>query len=198
MARKKNHIDMRDELIEAALPHVPFEGWTTDILEKAALACGYDTAMATALFPGGVGDALDAFADRTDRAMLTQIKQSADADMRIRDHIHKAIMTRFEILQPHREAERLALAYWVLPHHAPRATKIVWRTADRIWKQAGDTATDYNRYTKRGLLSGILGAATLAWLNDNNADMHITDAFVARRIENVMQLGRVLGRMKKA
>lgn len=193
---RKSHTDLRDGLIRAALPHVPFDGWTWDTLEKAAIDSGCGKDMAAALFPGGVRDALDAFADLADREMLAQMEPARLADMRVRDRIQISIMTRFEFLQCHREAERLALGYWALPHHAPHAAKIVWRTADRIWERAGDTATDYNRYTKRGLLSGILTATAMAWLNDDSADMHITENFLSRRIENIMQLGRILGKIK--
>lgn len=193
---RKSHNDLRDELIRAALPHIPFDGWAVSTLEKAAADLGHSPAMASALFPGGVKDALNAFADFVDREMLKKLKPLKTADMRIRDRIKTAVMARFEILQQHREAERLALGYWALPHHAPRAAKIVWRTADRIWDWAGDTATDYNRYTKRGLLSGVLTASTLAWLNDDSANLNITEAFVGRRIENVMQLGGILGKIR--
>lgn len=193
---RKSHTDLRDGLIRAALPHVPFDGWTWDTLEKAAIDSGHGKDMAAALFPGGLQDALDAFADLADREMLENLEPVSVADMRIRDRIHAAVMARFEFLQRHREAERLALGYWALPHHAPHAAKILWRTADRIWNWSGDTATDYNRYTKRGLLSGVLTATAMAWLNDSGADMHITRTFLSRRIENVMQLGRILGTIK--
>ena len=195
---RKTNVNLRDAIINAALPHVPFDGWTIGTLEKAAADSGHSPDMVIALFPGGVKEALDSFADLADREMLKKLKALSTADMRVRDRVHKAVMTRFEFLQQHREAERLALGYWALPHHAPHAAKIVWRTADHIWDWAGDTATDYNRYTKRGLLSGVLASATLAWLNDDSADLHITDEFVSRRIENVMQLGRVLGKIKKS
>lgn len=193
---RKSHTDLRDGLIRAALPHVPFDGWTWETLEKAAVETGHGKDMAAALFPGGIRDALSAFADLADRAMLEKLKSTPITDMRIRDRIHSAVMARFEFLQQHREAERLALGYWSLPHHAPSAAKIVWRTADRIWDWAGDTAQDYNRYTKRGLLSGVLTASAMAWLSDDSADMHITEKFLSRRIENVMQLGRILGKIK--
>lgn len=194
---RKSRADLRDGLIRAALPHVPFDGWTWNTLEKAVVEAGHSVDMAVAMFPGGVGDALDAFADLADREMLAALKHLHPEDMRVRDRVQCAVMARFEFLQQYREAERLALGYWSLPHHASRAVRIVWRTADRIWDWAGDTATDYNRYTKRGLLSGVLGTTTLAWLNDDSNDMASTGAFLSRRIENVMQLGRFIGKIRK-
>lgn len=194
---RKSHTDLRDGLIRAALPHVPFDGWTREALEKAAIDAGRGKDMAAALFPAGVRDALDAFADLADREMLAALYLLDPEGMRIRDRVHRAVMARFAFLQQYREAERLALGYWTLPHRAPHAARIVWRTADRIWDWAGDTATDYNRYTKRGLLSGVLGATALAWLNDDSCDMARTEAFLSRRIENVMQLGRIIGKIRK-
>lgn len=195
--KKNQSKDQREELISVALPHVPFDGWGWNVLETAARECGYPPSMARAIFPGGVADALDAFADLIDRRMLEKLESLDPAVLRVRDRIQAAVMARFEVLQEWREAERRAVTYWASPLRTLKGSKIVWRTADRIWDWAGDTATDYNRYTKRGLLSGVLGASMLAWLDDDTPDMGITRDFVARRIENVMQMGRVLGKIKK-
>jgi len=88
------------------------------------------------------------------------------------------------------------LSYWTMPPRGVRAGGVVWRTADRIWDWAGDTATDYNRYTKRALLCGVIGSTTLAWLGDGSGDMTATRAFLSRRIENVMQIGKFVGKIK--
>ncbi|HEY8191088.1 MAG TPA: COQ9 family protein, partial [Alphaproteobacteria bacterium] len=174
--KKNAATKMRDALIEAALPHVPFDGWAWKVLETAADDYGTQPAMARAVFPGGISDVLDGFADLADRRMLARLEKIAAHDLKTRERIRVAVMARFGVLQECREAERLALAYWAVPLRGMKAARIVWRTADRIWDWAGDTATDYNRYTKRGLLSGVLGASTLAWLDDDSPDMGITDA----------------------
>lgn len=195
--KKKQNANLREELILAALPHVPFDGWGWKVLETAARECGHPASMTRAVFPGGVADALDVFADLIDRRMLDKLQSVDPAMLRVRDRVQMAIMARFEVLQGWREAERLAVTYWASPLRTLKASKIVWRTADRVWDWAGDTATDYNRHTKRGLLSGVLVASMLAWLDDDTPDMGITRTFIARRIENVMQMGRVLGKIKK-
>ncbi len=126
--------------------------------------------------------------------MLDNLAKIDAGDLKVRERIRTAVMARLEALQPYREAERLAVAYWSRPFRVTRGGRLLWRTADRIWSWAGDTATDYNRYTKRGLLSGVLASTTLAWLNDEDS----APAFLDRRIENVMQWGRLLGRIRKA
>ena len=71
--------------------------------------------------------------------------------------------------------------------------KMVWRTADAIWREAGDTATDHNHYTKRLLLSGVITSTTLYWLNDDSPGQEKTWEFLDARIDGAMKLGRGLG-----
>lgn len=185
----------RTKIIQAALPDIVFDGWTMDTLEAAAEKAGYDAAQMHAAFEGGVIDALDAFAAYADATMLEKLGVSAPDSMRVRDRISLAVMTRFEVLEPHKEAVKESMKFWLNPLNKPRAAKIVWRSADAMWEWAGDSATDYNRYTKRTLLSGILAPAMLVWLNDHSEDMSRTRRFVEGRIANVLSLGRLMSKM---
>lgn len=188
---------IKTRIIESALPDIPFDGWTRAVLEKAALGAGYDAAMVRAVFPYGEKDAVRYFAHMADEAMLAKLGD-ASPDMKIRARIALAVRTRFEWLEEQREAERLAIAYWARPLRKIEGAKIVWSTADKIWRWAGDTATDYNRYTKRVLLSGILTATALYWLNDDSHDHADSWAFLDRRIDNALAIGKIAGKFKKA
>ncbi|HIF25657.1 MAG TPA: COQ9 family protein [Micavibrio sp.] len=191
-------VKIKDSIIHAALPDVVFDGWTMDVIKNAALKGGNDVQAVHALFPTGMADVLAHYADLNDRLMLEKLEGVNAAEMRIRDKIHMAVMTRLEIVSENRDAEAQALAFWSLPTRSMRASKVLWRTADAIWNWAGDTATDYNHYTKRGLLSGVIGSTMLYWMSDAQPDDDAVSAFVSRRIENVMQLGGILGKIKKA
>lgn len=194
----KNEDEIRDNIIETVLPDIAFDGWTWRGIEGAAAQAGYDKDMAYAVFPGGLPDAVAHFSDVADRWMLSALEGVNPDNMRIRDRVSYCVLTRFDKLRPHKEAVRMALSYWAVPSSGSfKAGKVVWRTADRIWDWAGDTATDYNRYTKRGLLSGILTTTMLVWLNDDSENEQTTKNFLERRIENVMQLGRFLGKIKR-
>lgn len=194
----KNEDEIRDRIIETALPDVPFDGWTWDGIKQAAAKAGYGEDMAPAVFPAGLKDAVAHFADLADRWMMEQLASVNPENMRVRDRVSYCVLTRFDVLRPHKEAVRRALSYWSVPGgRSMKAGKTVWRTADRIWDWAGDTATDYNRYTKRGLLSGILATTMLVWLDDDSEGEQKTRDFLDRRIENVMQFGRILGKIKK-
>lgn len=185
-------------ILETALPNVPFDGWTMTMLENAALSAGYSKAMVISVFPQGVRDVLIYLSIWADDRMLQVLKTANPISMRVRDRVALAVRTRFEILAPHKEAERLAIAYWMRPLRKWEAGKLVWKTADAIWQWAGDTATDYNRYTKRGLLSGVLTATTLFWLDDKSQDHTESWGFLDRRIDNVLSIGKIVGRLKTA
>jgi ubiquinone biosynthesis protein COQ9 len=194
-AKAKTTMEIRDAILNKALPDVIFDGWSMDSIAKAAADLGYDGLTIKAAFPAGIVDVLDAFADWADRKMLDTLGNSED--MRVRDRVRHALINRFELLSPHKEAVKASLKFWLNPLRKPRAAKITWRTADVIWDWAGDTSTDYNRYTKRGLLSGIIASATLVWINDDTFDMSKTNSFIDGRIENVMQLGQIISKFKK-
>ena len=80
-----------------------------------------------------------------------------------------------------------ALAVMAQPQNAPRALKLGWHSADIMWRLAGDTATDYNHYTKRAILAGIYSATLAVFVNDDSEGKADTYAFLDRRIDGVMK-----------
>lgn len=195
---RKDNDAIKDSILEAALPNVPFDGWSMQTLVGAAENTGYSPAMVLSVFPAGVKDAIIHLSHWADRKMLERLNADKAPPTRIRDKIALAVRTRLEILAPYKEAERLAIAFWVRPLRKWEGAKLVWKSADVIWDWAGDTATDYNRYTKRGLLSGVLTATTLFWLSDTSKGAQDSWAFLDRRIENIMSVGKIVGRLKSA
>jgi ubiquinone biosynthesis protein COQ9 len=69
---------------------------------------------------------------------------------------------------------------------------------DAIWRAAGDTATDWNFYTKRGLLAGVFSSTVLCWLDDTSEDHAETWAFLDRRIADVMRVPKATARVREA
>lgn len=187
---------IRDEILLAVLPNVAFDGWEWSVVCDFAVQAGHSENIARAVFPGKMVGVLDHFADWADRGMLKSLECVDLDEVRVRDCVRMALLARFEVLNPYKDAVNQSLHFWMWPTRKPHAVKITWRLADRIWDWSGDTATDYNRYTKRGLLSGVIASTTLAWLNDPSEDMENTKAFLDRRIENVMQLGKVINTLR--
>ena len=185
-------IKYQDRLLEAALPNVPFDGWSPLLLETAARACKVKDDDLDTLFPNSVCSLICHFSAWADQKTQKALDKKNMSDLRIRDRIALCVMTRLEILDPHKQAVSLALSFMARPDRQGVMAKNIWRTADLFWQMAGDTTTDYNRYTKRLLLSAVITTTTLYWLNDNSPGNSETRAFLDRRIDNVLTVGKRL------
>ncbi|UEM22244.1 COQ9 family protein [Skermanella mucosa] len=186
---------IKDEILEAMLPNVIFDGWTNQSLRDAVALTGHDGGTAQLAFPGGIPQIVEHFSGWADRRMLEELDRHDLAAMKVRDRITLAVRARLEILAPHEEAVRRALTFLALPQNAGLGGRIVYRTVDAMWYAAGDTSTDHNYYTKRALLAAVLTSTTLYWLNDQSDGKAETWAFLDRRIADVMRVGRTTGKV---
>jgi ubiquinone biosynthesis protein COQ9 len=190
--------DQRDRLLEAALVHVPFDGWSRRSLFAGARDLGVEPGLARRLFPRGGDDLLGQLERWADRRMLARIDPDALATMRIRERIATLVRTRLEALAPHREAMRRAVAARLLPSNALAGCTSLWRTVDLMWSIAGDKADDYNYYSKRSLLAAVWTSTFLFWLEDRSDGFGDSWAFLDRRIGEVMQIGALRARVGDA
>jgi len=185
----------RDRLIVAMLPHVPFDGWGQTALARAAAGCGLDAAAARRIFPGDGMDMIAWHNDMADRWMLADLAALNPEGLKIRERIAAAIRVRLLRAAPHREAVRRGLTLMALPVHAPRALPMLYRTTDVIWRAAGDTATDWNHYSKRLLLGGVYMSTLTFWLDDSSEDFTESRAFLDRRIADALKIPALAGRL---
>lgn len=168
-----------------------FDGWDEKAVLAAAELNGVDPDLARLAFNEGPVDMIDAWFQAVDLRMAAKYSAEELAAMKVRQRIKLLVEARLEAVAAEREGLRRALAILAAPPHLRRATKMGWRTADRIWRLAGDIATDYNHYTKRTLLAGIYASTISVFLDDESEDFADTRAFLDRRIENIMQFEKV-------
>ena len=180
--------ETRDRLLLAALPHVPFDGWSEAALTAAAVDIDLDPEEARHAFPGGPVALVAYHAAHADRRMEDAIKESDLAAMRLRERIAHAVRLRLEQNAPHREAIRAVLPILAQPANGPDALYSLYRTVDTIWFAVGDRTTDFGFYTKRALLAGVYLSTLLYWLNDSSEDAQASWDFLDRRIADVMRI----------
>lgn len=184
-----------DEIRAHLAPLLPanaaFDGWTPVAVELAAQQAGVDADVARLAFNEGAVQMIDAWFRAIDHAMAARLPAEQLAAMKVRARITELVWARIEIVAPEREALRRALAVLALPQNALRAARMGWRAVDLMWRLAGDTATDFNHYTKRATLGAVYASTVLALLDDDSADLGDTRAFLERRIDNVMQFERI-------
>lgn len=189
---------LQHTLLDAAIPHIAFDGWTMATFERAAREAGLPAAEAHRAFPGGMMDAIEAHSHRADANMVESLRNEYSlATMKVRERIATCVMVRLRQATSEREAVRRALAHIMLPWNAARGLSMLHRTVDAMWREAGDTSTDWNYYSKRMLLGKVYIATLYAWLEDETHDLRETEAFLARRIEAVMQIEKAKGKAKQ-
>lgn len=181
----------RDRAIEAMLPHVAREGWTSRAL-RSALG---DAGEQDLLFPGGAVDMIEAFSDLADREMQEESARRGLAGLRTPERVRAILALRLEQNREAKEAVRRAVGVLVLPQNAGRATACVARTVDAVWHAAGDQATDFSWYTKRAILAPIYATTLLFWLRDPTEDDVATLGFLDRRLRGVGRVGRLRQRL---
>lgn len=189
--------DLRAPLLKAALPHVPFDGWSDKVLGLAARDVGLDPAMARLAFPGGARDMIDLMADIHDREMQRLCPDEILTPLKIREKITLLVRTRLEVEQDIREAVRRTVTFLSLPQNGATGAKILYRTVDAMWKAIHDPSTDFNYYTKRLTLSAVYSSSLLYWLNDETENYCATWGFLDRRIANVMQFEKTKAQFRK-
>ena len=178
---------LRRQLALAVGENAVFDGWTRAAVDSAAEQLGIDQAQARLALPKGQAGMIDLYIQEVDRALERSFTLEALAAMKIRLRIRSLVWRRLEIMGPAREAVRSALAILAMPQNVPLSLRAGWRTADLMWRIAGDTSTDFNHYTKRVTLGAVYASTLLAWLDDDSDGWADTAAFLDRRIDNVMQ-----------
>lgn len=184
-----------DQLLDAALMHVPFDGWSEAAFRAAAADIGVDIALARGYFPRGGVDLALAYHARGDAQMVDRLAEHDLASMRIRDRVVLAVRLRLEGAD--REVIRRGASLFALPQYAADGTRAIWGTADAIWNALGDTSEDGNWYTKRAILSGVYSSTVLYWLGDTSPGDADTWAFLDRRINEVMSFEKAKAQVQK-
>lgn len=181
----------RDAILDAALLHVPFDGWSEVTLRAATADADVAPGLAKALFPRGAVDLALAYHARGDAAMRARLAETNLSSLRFRERVATAVWFRLEVAE--KEAVRRGTTLFALPMHAADGARAIWGTADAIWTALGDTSADINWYTKRATLSGVYAATVLFWLGDDSSNHQATREFLDRRIEDVMRFEKLKG-----
>lgn len=188
--------DMRRRLLPGTLNAAAFDGFTRSALKRGAEAAGLDASTVLAAWPNGVDDVIAFWSAEADAAANEALASDEAGAMRIRDKVALGVKARITHFEPDKEAARRAAHALAFPYRHALAARLVWRSADAIWRGLGDKSTDFNYYSKRAILSGVISSTQARWLADESPDGAPTDAFLAARIENVMTFEKVKARIK--
>ncbi|MAK64911.1 MAG: COQ9 family protein [Maricaulis sp.] len=187
----------REALLQPMLAHAAFDGWSATSFEAARKEAGVSAGDAELACPRKELDLLAHWSRQLDEAVLDAVKSADLASMKIRERVRFGVMARLEAIGTHEEAARRARARLLLPDAAVEAPQLLWATADTIWRAIGDTSTDVNFYSKRTILSGVYGSTLASWLGEADAEKPESQAFLDRRIQNVMDFEKTKAQLQK-
>jgi len=190
-------LNIRRNILQAALPIVAFEGWTEKTLREACAQCDLPKGAEGLYFPDGPLELIGFWAEECDAFVAATLATLDLANMRIRDKVTAGVIARLEAFGTHNEAAKRASARLALPDAIGQGPAQIWRAADTIWRAIGDTSTDYNYYSKRTILSAVLATSLVSWLSDETQDKSKAREFIDARIENVMQFEKAKWSFKK-
>jgi ubiquinone biosynthesis protein COQ9 len=188
--------DTKEILLDAALMHVPFDGWSSTTFDAAVADSQVDKTVARAACPRGAVDLAVAYHKRGDALMLDAFGECDVSTLKYSEKVATLLRLRLEVVSD-KEAVRRGTTLFALPQYAPDGAKLIWGTCDAIWDALGDTSQDVNWYTKRATLSGVYSATVLYWLGDTSEGHSATAEFIDRRIENVMQIEKVKSQLRE-
>ena len=191
-----SHDRGKTDLLNAALAHVAFDGWSDTCFRAAANDCKMDLTQARILCPRGAVDLAIAFHQEGDAQMRARLEDCDLNALRFSERIARAVRLRLEVVSD-KEAVRRGVTLFALPQYAPEGARLIWNTCDQIWTLLGDDSQDVNWYTKRATLAGVYGAVVLFWLGDTSEDHVDTWAFLDRRIADVMQIEKAKGAIRQ-
>ncbi|MEQ1547173.1 MAG: COQ9 family protein [Chakrabartia sp.] len=187
--------ELRPVLARELPKDASFDGWGAKAVAAAAQRIGVDPAVAALVFPDGAVDMIGAWFETIDADMRAAWPTEKVTTLKIRERITALVEARLTLLAPHREALRRAQSVLARPSNGAKALKLGWHAADAMWNAAGDTATDYNHYTKRAILGSVYAATLLVFVNDDSKGHSDTSAFLGRRIEGIMRFEKTKARL---
>lgn len=187
----------REAILKACLAHAPFEGWTNLTLRKAVAETDLPAGSEGLYFPGGPKDVIRFWSEQCDQKVVAHLDALDLSAMKIRDKVTAGVLARLEATSSHEHAAKRALSRLALPDALGQASAQLWASADTIWCAIGDTSTDGNYYSKRAILSGVIGTSLLSWVGDNTPDKSEARAFLDDRIANVMSFEKAKWVFKK-
>jgi ubiquinone biosynthesis protein COQ9 len=187
--------ELRVALAPTVADAAVFDGWTDLAVRNAAELEGADPEVASFAFRGGAMAMIGAWIAHVDLAMASALPPEELAGLKIRERIRSLVQFRLDAIAGQREALRRALAIMAMPQNVPEALRLGWQSADAMWRLAGDTATDYNHYTKRMTLGALYTTTLAVYAQDDSEGQADTRAFLERRIEDVMRFEELKGQL---
>mmetsp|Transcript_17894 Transcript_17894/g.21430 ORF Transcript_17894/g.21430 Transcript_17894/m.21430 type:complete len:360 (+) Transcript_17894:90-1169(+) len=193
-------VDEQTALLDAALTHVATTGWSMETLRAGATDRGLSPA-AVGMIPRGEAALVLHFEEKCNKQLVEKMTENHEdlMNMGMTSRIRTAVRWRLEMVIPYMKTWPQALSHTAPPQEsAPLMLKSRAHLMDDIWFAAGDRATDMSWYSKRAILGAVYTSTELYMITDTSPDFHDTWEFLDRRLEDVITMGKGVGKYGKS
>ncbi len=179
-------------LYQRFLTHAPFDGWGGEAFVRAYQDLALSQSEASKIF-FNIPEDLILYQQALESDFIAQTLPAILQNKQLK--FHQKITEVFMVVYLENQAIRPALAQmvgWLMqPQNQKFALSLLLKRVDFIWKSFGDRSLDWNYYSKRGLLAGVLLSTLPVYLNDKSQDLSHTRQFLENRIDNVMTIPKI-------
>ena len=182
----KKYGEQRIEFFKALAIALESNSWSNKLISLVEINCGFSINYHHILFSGGKTEILLMFEQWQDELMVEQLKK-VKRPQKIRDQIALAL----EIRLMHITSKNIALnnsAFFIIPTNMFIGSKAAYDTCHLIWKYAGDKSTDFNYYTKRGLMLYVYLSTRTFYFADNSVNYQDTKEFIKNVLNNIIKI----------
>ena len=188
--------DDRKLILRESLKLIKINGWNDNLFELISKKNNIKFEKIIPLFPNGYKDLLKYYFDELNHKITIASKKLNLSKIKTHEKVRALIHLR--LLEYKKEKDSIRRAYFtlLLPSNSKIFSIIMFRIVDQIWFLAGDTSTDFNYYSKRGILFAVYNSSVIFLINN---DFNITKTlnFLDKKLQKVSKIPNIKSNLKK-
>jgi len=189
----EKHAMSKIKLFQELVKLLENNNWSKAMISKAESNCGLNLGYYHILFTHGEAQMLQELEDWQDDCMLEELTKQL-WPKKIREQIALALEIRIMNIVSKNVLTNISAAFMV-PQNILAGNESACSSCDLIWKYAGDKSTDFNYYTKRGLLLPVYLSARAFYIADNSKNHQDTKEFIKNALDNIINIASLKNRI---
>ena len=185
----KEHLVRKDRFLSAVPEVLCSYNWSEQMLSIVNESCGFKKGYYHILFPEEITEVIAEYENWQNQQMLAIAGKEKNLK-KVREKIARALEIRITGIMP-KQAALNHSSYFLLPANIFSGLEYAVITCDRIWRFAGDKSTDFNYYTKRGLLLPVYLAAQTYYFADKSEGHVDTKEFIKSSLDNIINIANL-------
>ena len=178
--------EIKSKILDHALNHVTVHGWSRQAISQGCEDIGYPS-VSEGMFENEGADLVMHFVKQSNQILVNHLQEKLEKQkesgekLNVNSFVRDAIEFRLRLIIPYMDVWAEAMLLLLSPKMLGESSSELGHMIDDVWYLAGDRSSDFNWYTKRGLLAKLYGSTQLYMLRDQSPDFQDTWSFLDRR-----------------